>query len=82
MRAAFFAAVEQQPGDFLDEQRHPASALAHALDHFLAQRMASGELADHLRDVGAIERGERDDAVMGAQAPGRSEFRPRGREDE
>ena len=44
--------------------------------------MASGELADHLRDVGAIEGAERDDAVVRAQAPGRAEFRPRGREDE
>ena len=44
--------------------------------------MARGEFADHLSDVGAIERAERDDAMMGARAPGRAEFRPRGREDE
>ena len=44
--------------------------------------MASGEFADHLRDVGAIEGAQRDDAVMGAQAPGRAEFRPRCRDDE
>jgi hypothetical protein len=30
--------------------------------------MASGELADHLGDVGAIERAERDDAVVGASS--------------
>ena len=42
----------------LDEQRHPAGAFAHALDHLLAQSMASGEFADHLRDVGAIEGAE------------------------
>jgi hypothetical protein len=48
----------------------------------LAQRVASGELADHLSDFGAIEGAERDDAVMGAQAPGRPEIRPRGRDDE
>ena len=82
LHAARLAALEQKPRDLLDEQRHPAGALAHALDHLLAQRMASGELADHLRDVGAIEGAERDDAVMGAQAPGRAEFRPRGRDDE
>ena len=44
--------------------------------------MASGEFADHKRDVGAIERAERDDAVVGAQAPGRAKLGPRGREDE
>ena len=82
LQAAGLAALEQKPRDFLDEQRHPAGALAHALDHLLAQRMASGEFADHKRDVGAIEGAERDDAVVGAQAPGRAEFGPRGRENE
>ena len=66
----------------LDEQRHAAGSFAHALDHLFAQRMARGQLADHLRDVGAIEGTERDDAVMRAQAPRRSELGPRGREDE
>ena len=47
-----------------------------------AQRMASGEFADHKRDVGAIEGAERDDAVVRAQAPGRAELGPRGREDQ
>src|SRR5580693_8389305 len=47
-----------------------------------AERMANGEFANHLRDVGAIERAQRDDAVVGAQAPWRSELGPRGREDE
>ena len=44
--------------------------------------MTRGELADHLRDVGAIEWAQRDDAVVRAQAPRRSELGPRGREDE
>ena len=44
--------------------------------------MARGELADHLRDVGPIERAERDNAMVRAKAPGRSELGPRGREDE
>ena len=81
LQAARFAALEQKARDLLDEQRHPAGALAHALDHLSAQRMASGEFADHQRDVGAIEGAERDDAVVRAQAPGRPEFRPRGREE-
>ena len=44
--------------------------------------MARGEFADHLRDFGAIEGAQRDDAVVRAQAPGRAEFRPRSRDDE
>ena len=51
LQAAGLAALEQKARDLLDEQRHPAGALAHALDHLLAERMASGELADHLRDL-------------------------------
>jgi hypothetical protein len=35
VRAAFFAALKQKAGDLLDEQRHPAGALAHAVDHLL-----------------------------------------------
>jgi len=58
LQAAGLAALEQKTRDLLDVQRHPASALAHARDHLLAQRMASGELADHLRNVGAIEGAE------------------------
>jgi hypothetical protein len=82
LQAADLAALEQKARDFLDEQRHPAGARAHALDHLSAQRMASGEFADHPHDVGAIERAQRDDAVVGAQAPGRAKFGPRGRKDE
>ena len=82
LQATGLATLEQKARDLLDEQRHPAGALVHTLDHLLAQRMASGELADHLRDVGAIEGAERDDAVVRAQAPRRAEFRPRGRDDE
>lgn len=44
--------------------------------------MAGGELADHLSDLRAIEWGEREHAVMRAQAPGRAELRPRSRDDE
>jgi hypothetical protein len=81
-RTAFFAALEQKANDLLHEQRHTAGAFAHPIDHLFAQRMASGELANHLRNVGAIEGAERDDAVVGAQAPWRSELGPGGRDDE
>jgi len=82
VQAAGLASLEQEPRHFLDEQRHSAAPLAHALHHLSAQRMASGEFADHPRDVGAIEGAERNDTVVRAQAPGRAEFRSRGREDE
>jgi len=79
LQAAGLAAFEQKARHFLNEQRHSAGALAHTLDHLVAQRVARGELADHLRDVGAVEGAERNDAVVRAQAPGRAEFRPGGR---
>ena len=82
LRAAFDAALQQEAGDLLDEQRHAAGAFAHALHHLLGQRMARGEFADHARDLAAIERRERDDAMMRPQAPGRAELRPRRRDDE
>ena len=44
LQAAGLAALEEKARDFLDEQRHPTGALAHALDHLSAQRMASAEL--------------------------------------
>jgi hypothetical protein len=44
--------------------------------------MARGDLADHLSNLRAIERGERDHAVMRAHAPGREELRPRSCDDE
>jgi hypothetical protein len=82
VQAAGLASLEQKPRHLLDEQRHSAAPLAHALDHLSAQRMASGEFADHPRDVGAIEWAERNDSVVRARAPGRTELWPRGREDE
>ena len=82
MHAALLAALQQEARNLLDEQRHAAGALADPFDHLLAQRMTGREFADHLRDSGAIERGERDHAVVRAQAPGRAELRPRRRDDE
>ena len=64
LRAALDSALEQEPRHLLDKQRHAAGSFAHALDHLSAQRMAPGELADHLRDVGGIEGTERKDALV------------------
>ena len=35
LQAAGLPALEQESRDLLDEQRHPAGALAHAVDHLL-----------------------------------------------
>ena len=64
------------------EQRHAAGALAHPVDDVLGQLMVRGEFANHTRHVGAVERGQRDHAVVGPHAPGRAELRPRRRNDE
>ena len=65
LQAPCFAALDQKARNLLDKQRHPAGAFANVLDHLFAQRMTSAELADHLRDVGATQTAQRDDAVMG-----------------
>ena len=58
LRAAVFAALQQKARNLLDEQRDAAGALAHPLDDVPRQRMMSRELANHLGDLDAIERGE------------------------
>ena len=75
MNAALLAALNQQARHLLDEQRHAAGALAHPLDQLFGQRMARRNFADHARDAGAIQRGQRDQAVVRAQAPRRAELR-------
>jgi hypothetical protein len=54
LQAAGLAALEQKARDLLDEQRHPAGVLSRALDHLFAERAVRGEMADHLRDAGAV----------------------------
>ena len=82
LRAALDAALQEQARHLLDEQRHAAGALVHPLDDVLGQRMTRGEFADHPCDLRAIERRERDHAMVRAHAPGRAELRPRRRDDE
>ena len=74
MNATLLASFNKQARDLLYEQRHAASPLAHAFDHFLGQRMTRGNLTHHARDPGAIEGAERDHAVMRAQVPGRAKL--------
>ena len=82
LRAALHAALQEQARHLLDEQRHAAGALVHPLDDVLGQRMTRREFADHARDLRAIERRERDHAMVRAHAPTRAELRPRRRDDE
>jgi hypothetical protein len=56
--AASLAALQQEPGDFLDEQRHAAGARGDVLDHVARQRVAGGKLRYHLLHLTAIERCE------------------------
>ena len=44
LNAALLPTFEQEARHFLDEQRHAAGALGHAVDGFLSQRVASGQL--------------------------------------
>src|SRR5262249_38435725 len=59
-----------------------AGAFSHAIDHFLRQRVASGQLANHLPHLMAVEWRERDRAVMRADTPRRPKLRPGGDENE
>ena len=76
--AALRVALEQEPHHLLDEQRDAARSLAHSIDHLLGERMPACYLADHAAHLRAVERRERNDAMVRAHGPGRSEFRPRG----
>ena len=75
MYAALRATLHQQPGHFLNKQRHAAGALVDPLDQLFGQCMAGRDFADHARDAGTIQRGQRDQAVVRAQAPRRTELR-------
>ena len=80
--AALLAALQQKPRHFLDEQRHAASSLGHTLDHLLRQCVAGCKLANHVPHLLAVERGERNGAVMRARAPGWPELGPGSDENE
>jgi hypothetical protein len=72
--AAMLAALQQKPRHFLDEQRHAAGAGGDVLHDVARQRVASGKLRHHVAHLGAIERRQRNRAVMRAHAPGRPEL--------
>ena len=76
LRAALDAALQEEARHLLDEQRHAAGALIDALDDIPRQRVAGRDFADHPCDLRAIERRERDHAMVRAHAPRRAEFRP------
>jgi hypothetical protein len=80
--AALLAAIEQEPRHFLDEQRYAAGARGDVLHHVARQRVAGGQFRHHVAHLGAVERRERDRAVMRAHAPGRVELGPGRRHDQ
>ena len=80
--AAVRVALEQKSRHLLDEQRHAARSLPHSIDHLVGERVPARDLADHAAHLRAVERRERNDAVVRAHGPGRSEFRPRGGDDQ
>ena len=81
MDAALLASLQEKPRHFLDEQRHAAGALGDAIDHFLWQRVERRKVADHMPHLIAVERRERNRAVVRARPPGRPGFRPTADED-
>ena len=58
--AALFAALQQEARHLLDEERDAAGALAHPFDDVPWQRMTGREFTNHLRDLHAIKRRQRD----------------------
>jgi len=73
-RAPLDAAFQEEARYLFDEQGHAAAAFAHPFNDLLGQHMTRGDLGDHARDLRAIEWGQRDYAMMRAQAPGRAKL--------
>ncbi len=82
LRAALRAALEQESRHLLDEQWDAARSLAHSIDHLVGERMPACDLPDHFSHLRAVERRERNNAVVRAHGPGCPEFRPRGGDDQ
>jgi hypothetical protein len=61
------AALHEQVGNFLDEQRHAPSTLSHAVNHFFRQRILGGKLAHHVPNLLTVERHSRNCTVMRAR---------------
>ena len=74
MDAALLASLQEKPRHFLDEQRHAAGALGDAIDHVLCQHVVRRKVADHMPHLIAVERRERNRAVVRAHPPGQPEF--------
>jgi hypothetical protein len=75
LNAALLAAFNKQARGFLNEKRHTAGPLVDPLNQLFGQCMAGRDFADHARDAGSIQRGQRNQAVVRAQAPRRTELR-------
>src|SRR5258705_2911010 len=82
MNAAVLAALQKEPRDFFYEQRYAAGALGYAFDHLLRQRVTGGKLSHHVPHLLAVERHQRNRAVMRTYAPGWPELRPGSQQNE
>jgi len=65
---------ERPLAHFLDKQRNAAGALIDPLDHLFGERVARRDFADHAFNGGTTQGGQRNQAVVRAQAPGRAEL--------
>ena len=75
-------ALEQRPGDLLDEQRHAVGLADDLLDDRGRQGPRAGDLGDERQAPPAVEPLEPDRQHMGIARPGRIEARPEGDHDE
>jgi len=50
------ATLQEQVGNFRDEQRDAPSTLSHAVNHFFRQRILGGKLAYHVPILLTVER--------------------------
>ena len=62
-------AFKHRAGQFLDKQRHPASALNHGLNRFTRKRITRRHLRNHLAHVAHAQPVEVDLRMMSLQGP-------------
>src|SRR5690349_12349130 len=71
------AGFEHRSRQLLDEKRHSAGALDDRVDSVAGERVACGNLSDHIAYVARFQPVERDLRMMGSQRPLRMKLGPR-----
>ncbi len=74
VEAGLSAALEKQPRDLLDEQRHAVASFDDDANVVFRQLARRGDRADHEAHVGRVERRERKRGVVRSRRPRRAEF--------